>query len=121
MDFQKTIFQGKLVKTPILNKTDSGKKVANGQVKITRFYKDKEYSAMLNVEAWGEMAAKLSEAPAGASVYGVGSIANSSYTDKNGEKKWVTKIRLSELETESSRGQSQTHQQETQEEEDLPF
>jgi single-stranded DNA-binding protein len=119
MDFQKTIFQGKLVKPPILNKIDGGKKVTNGQVKITRFYKDKEYSTVLNIEAWGDMAMRLSDAPVGASVYGVGSISNSSYTDKNGEKKWVTKVRLSELETDAP--QSSQHQQETQDDGDLPF
>ena len=118
---------------------DSGTKVASSSLATSESYKDsngewKENTEWHNITAWGKLAERLENIQKGTILYLEGKIKTDSY-EKDGEKRYSTKIVANYFRTVTKAGQSseQTHgnqanaqrentaQAESSIDDDLPF
>jgi single-strand DNA-binding protein len=93
---------GNVGKNPKIIATNGGKKLAMFSIATTEvFYKngEKAYETQWHLaKAWGDVAEEIEEAiRPGTKVTIQGKLSNRSYTDKNGEKKYVTEVIVKEF------------------------
>ena len=104
----KAIMIGRLASTPEVRTTQSGKKVATFKLATDRKMKDKDGNKVADfhtVILWGKLA-ELAEMylEKGRQVAIDGEVQNRSYTDKEGNKRFITEIVADEMEFLSSGG-----------------
>ena len=102
--FNKVIIGGRLTSDPELKQTQSGIAVAQFSVAVNRKAKQGE-TDFFNVIAWRQTAEFVSRYfRKGSSICIVGSLQNSTWTDKNGQKHYKTDIVADEVNFVDSRG-----------------
>ena len=127
----KAILIGHLGKDPELKYTQAGKAVANFTMATSEKWKgqdgqQQEDTTWHNIVAWGRQAEVIKEyLHKGSQAYVEGRIVNRSYDDKDGNKKYISEVVVSQVEFLDKRG-SQDQQSEQQEsagqaDDDLPF
>jgi len=127
----KAILIGHLGKNPELKYTQAGKAVANFTMATSEKWKgqdgqQQEDTTWHNIVAWGRQAEVIKEyLHKGSQAYVEGRIVNRSYDDKDGNKKYISEVVVSQVEFLDKRG-SQDQQSEQQEsagqaDDDLPF
>lgn len=98
----KVILTGRLAKDPVRRSTQSGKDTTSFTVACNRSYRnaDGEYEAdFINCVAWGATAVFISNYfKKGSGIHLVGSIQTRSYDGKDGTKKYITEVNVSEVE-----------------------
>lgn len=93
MSFNKAIIIGRLTKDVELKTTGSGVSVASFTVAVDRGYGDNKKTDFINCVAWRQTAEFTSKFFQKGSQIGVeGSIQVRDYTDKDGNKRYVTEI-----------------------------
>ncbi len=93
---------GNLGQAPELKTLASGRKVCNASIAISERYLNKEGETVENTDwhrivAWGKTAEILASQPKGARVLVSGKLKNSSYEDKDGNKRYNTDIVINEI------------------------
>ena len=88
---------GRLGKDPESKFTPTGKKVTHFSLAVSQRWKTggetKEYTEWVNVEAWGRLGEVSQEyLKKGSLVYMEGRLKTEKYDDKDGEKKFYTKV-----------------------------
>ena len=93
MAYSKTIFVGNLVRDPELRTTQSGKSVCSFTLAVKRRRQDE--TDFHNCVAWDKTAEVIStHFHKGKEMLVEGEIQNRSYTDKDGNKRWVTELKV---------------------------
>lgn len=99
-----TILTGRLGKDPEFKTLENSRPVARVSMATTEYFKKKdseefqEETQWHNVIFWGYMAEKIKTATKGTMVLVHGKIKYREYTDKNGDKKYITEIYAEHLE-----------------------
>lgn len=94
---------GNLGKDVELKKLDAGKSVVNFSLATNEYYKNSEGEKVEetqwhNIVAWGKLAENMEQILSkGSRVLIKGKLMQSSYEDKNGEKKYVTKVQAQDF------------------------
>lgn len=96
-NLNKVIIGGRLTDTPVLNTTTSGIPVTTFTVAVNRRFADKQTGEntadFLNVTAWRQTAEFITRYfRKASSICVVGAIQTRSWTDKDGQKRFVTEI-----------------------------
>ena len=103
-NFNKVIIGGRLTNDPELKQTQSGIAVTTFSVAVNRKAKQGE-TDFFNVTAWRQTAELVARYfKKGSSICIVGSLQNSTWTDKNGQKHYKTDIVADEVNFVDSRG-----------------
>ena len=96
MAFNKVILVGNLVADPELKQTPSGVSVATFTLAVQRRYAkpdDAQQADFINIVAWRQTAESISSYfSKGKSILVCGAIQSRSYTDQNGQKRYVTEV-----------------------------
>lgn len=97
MSVNKVLLVGNLGKDPEIKELSGGKKVSNFSLATTESYKDKDGNWVNNTEwhnvtFFGPVAAFIEKLKKGNQVYVEGKIKTESYDDKDGVKRYSTKI-----------------------------
>ena len=96
MAFNKVILVGNLVADPELKQTPSGVSVATFTLAVQRRYAkpdDAQQADFINIVAWRQTAEFISRYfSKGKSILVCGAIQSRSYTDQNGQKRYVTEV-----------------------------
>jgi len=98
MSVNKVILVGRLGKDPELRYTQSGSAVASFSLATNRSWKNKEgqktdETTWHNIVAWGRQAEVINEYMSkGRQLYIEGRIANRSYDDKDGNKRYISEV-----------------------------
>ncbi len=112
MSVNKVILLGNLGKDPDLRYTPSGKAVATFSLATNERWtsqdgQKQENTTWHNIVAWGKQAETMKEYLAkGQQVYIEGRIANRSYEDKEGNKKYVSEVVVQQFSFIGSKGSS---------------
>lgn len=94
---------GNLGNAPEIRKTETGKKLARFSVATNESYRNAQGEKITetqwhNLVAWGKLAEIVEKyLNKGSEVVIEGKLINRSYTDKEGNKKYVTEVEVSEL------------------------
>ena len=93
---------GSLGKDPEVRTLDNGTKVASFSLATSESYKDKNdtwqnQTTWHNIVAWRGLADRAEKLAKGATAYVEGKISHREYTDKDGNKKYLTEIVASSL------------------------
>ena len=112
----------------------SGKKVVSFSIATSRRYRDnngeqKEDTQWHNIVGWGKVADVVEQLGVrkGTSLYVEGRLTNRSWTDQNGQKRYVTEVALDTFQlltprrTQNGSGYGQAQQQQADDCDDLPF
>jgi len=101
MSVNKAILIGRLGKDPELRYTESGKAVCSFSDATSERWKDKlsgekkESTTWHNIVAWGKTGETIKEFfTKGSEIYLEGSIVNRSYDDKEGNKKYISEVKV---------------------------
>lgn len=104
LNLNKVILGGRLTNEPELKQTQSGIAVTTFSVAVNRKAKQGE-TDFFNVTAWRQTAELVARYfKKGSSICIVGSLQNSTWTDKNGQKHYKTDIVADEVNFVDSRG-----------------
>jgi single-strand DNA-binding protein len=120
----KIILIGNVGKDPEMRYTPSGQAVTKFSLATTRKWKNndgepKSRTTWFNIEAWGRMAETLNEyVKKGSRLYVEGRLEVDEY-DKDGEKKYFTKVVVGEFQFLSSRDSEEPEEELS--EEQIPF
>lgn len=112
MSVNKVILVGRLGKDPELRYTQSGSAVASFSLATNRSWKSKdgqkqEETTWHNIVVWGKQAEILKEYMSkGRQIYLEGRIANRSYDDKEGNKKYISEVVVEEFRFLGDKGDS---------------
>ena len=107
-NFNKVILGGRMVNTPELKKTTSGVSVTSFSIAVNRTHsKDKEQQAdFINVTAWRNTAEFITKYfQKGKSILIVGSLQTRTWTDQNGQKRYVTEVVAEEAQFVEKKGE----------------
>ena len=86
---------GNLTRDAELKTTPSGNSVTQLSIAVNeRYGEGDEKVGFFDLQAWGELAETLAEGAKGQGVIGVGHLLNESWTDKDGNKRYGTKVEL---------------------------
>lgn len=89
---------GNLTKDPDHRQLSTGNNVTRVSVAVNERYTGKdgdgEKVGYFDLQAWGELAESLAEGAKGQGVIGVGRVVNESWDDKDGNKRYGTKVEL---------------------------
>jgi single-strand DNA-binding protein len=103
MNLNKVLIAGRLTKQPEVRTTPAGQSVATFSVATSRSWKDKnqqkqEKSSFHNCVAWGKLADIIGQyLVKGQEIYVEGRIETRDYTDKQGNKRYVTEIIVDQM------------------------
>lgn len=98
MNINKALIAGRLTKEPAIRSTQNGTQVASFSVATSQSWKDKggtkqEKTTFHNIVAWGKLAEIIGKwLTKGQEVFIEGRIETRDYTDKQGNKRYVTEI-----------------------------
>lgn len=92
-------FSGRLARDAETRITQTGKKVVSFTVASNEKVGDREITDFQNIVAWNAVADAADGLKKGASVCVFGKLSNRSYTDKTGQKRYVTEINAKEIYT----------------------
>ncbi len=112
MSVNKAILVGRLGKDPELKYTQSGTAVASFSLATNRSWKGQdgqrqEETTWHNIVVWGRQAEVLKEYMSkGRQIYLEGRIANRSYDDKEGNKRYISEVVVEEFRFLGDRGDS---------------
>ena len=100
LNLNKVIIAGRIASDLELKQTQSGVPVVSGSIAINRKTRDKEEKPVadfFHFTAWRAVAEFLSKYfHKGSAVCFIGALHNRSYTDKSGEKRYITEILVEE-------------------------
>ena len=86
---------GNLTRDAELKTTPAGNSVTQLSIAVNeRYGEESEKVGFFDLQAWGELAETLAEGAKGQGVIGVGHLLNESWTDKDGNKRYGTKVEL---------------------------
>lgn len=110
-NFNKVILGGRLAADPELKQTTTGVAVVSFRVAVNRRYSGKDAQQpevdFFNVTAWRSTAEFVARYfRKGSAICVVGSIQNRSYTDQQGQKRYITDIVADEVQFVDSRSES---------------
>lgn len=131
-NLNKVILGGRITETPELKTTPSGVSVTAFSIAVNRKYtKDQQQQAdFINCVAWRSTAEFITRYfQKGSSICVIGSLQTRSYTDSNGNKRYVTEVIVDEANFVDSKGDNAPSYppidtpnfEELKEDEDLPF
>ena len=87
---------GNLTRDAELKYTPSGNSVTQLSIAVNeRYGEGSEKVGFFELQAWGELAETLAEGAKGQGIIGVGHLVNDAWTDKDGNKRYGTKVELS--------------------------
>ena len=119
---------GSLGKDPEVRTLENGRKVASFSLATSESYKDKNdtwqnLTTWHNIVAWRGLADRAEKLAKGATAYVEGKISHREYTDKEGNKKYLTEIVASSLVSfaKSEKSSSGNNDVPLPEDPDLPF
>lgn len=96
--FNKVILGGRLVSEPELKTTASGTPVVTVKIAVNRKSKDQQKADFFRVTAWRAQAEVLARFfKKGSSICVVGQVQNNDYTDKDGNKRYITEVIADEV------------------------
>ena len=107
---------GNIGADPEIRRLDNGSQVAKFRLVTTERYKDKsgqqkELNEWHNIEAWGAVVGIIEKyVKKGDKLYLEGQIHYEEYNDKNGEKRYMTVIRLRDIKLLTPKKQEETQQ-----------
>ncbi len=119
MSVNKAILLGFLGKDPELKYTTSGTAVCNFSVATSESWKDadgakQESTTWHNIVAWGKQGEVIKEYfTKGQQIYLEGGIVNRSYEDKDGNKKYISEIKLQNFSFVGSKSDNEGGQEST--------
>jgi len=93
--FNQVTIGGNLTREAELRHTAGGASVTSLSVAVNeRYGEEQEKVGFYNLQAWGELAESLSEGAKGQGIVGVGRLVNESWEDKDGQRRYGTKVEL---------------------------
>ena len=96
--FNKVILGGRIVSEPELKTTASGTPVVTVKIAVNRKSKDQQKADFFRVTAWRAQAEVLAKFfKKGTSICVVGQVQNNDYTDKDGNKRYITEVIADEV------------------------
>ena len=96
--FNKVILGGRIVSEPELKTTASGTPVVTVKIAVNRKSKDQQKADFFRVTAWRAQAEVLAKFfKKGSSICVVGQVQNNDYTDKDGNKRYITEVIADEV------------------------
>lgn len=96
--FNKVILGGRLVSDPELKTTASGTPVVTIKIAVNRKSKDQPKTDFFRVTAWRAQAEVIANFfKKGTSICIVGQVQNNDYTDKDGNKRYITEVVADEV------------------------
>lgn len=108
-NFNKVILGGRLVSDPELKTTASGTPVVTVKIAVNRKSKDQQKADFFRVTAWRAQAEVLAKFfKKGTSICVVGQVQNNDYTDKDGNKRYITEVVADEVFFVDSRSEVDT-------------
>jgi len=109
MSVNKVILIGNLGKDPEVRIFDSGKKKANFTLATSEKYNDVTKTEWHNIDIWGKLA-DVAETylKKGSKIYVEGRISYETYDDKDGVKKYITKITADSFKMLDSKGSGES-------------
>ena len=108
-NFNKVILGGRLVSDPELKTTASGTPVVTVKIAVNRKSKDQQKADFFRVTAWRVQAEVLAKFfKKGTSICVVGQVQNNDYTDKDGNKRYITEVVADEVFFVDSRSEVDT-------------
>ena len=107
--FNKVILGGRIVSEPELKTTASGTPVVTVKIAVNRKSKDQQKADFFRVTAWRAQAEVLAKFfKKGSSICVVGQVENNDYTDKDGNKRYITEVIADEVFFVDSRSEVET-------------
>lgn len=107
--FNKVILGGRLVSDPELKTTASGTPVVTIKIAVNRKSKDQQKADFFRVTAWRAQAEVIANFfKKGTSICVVGQVQNNDYTDKDGNKRYITEVIADEVFFVDSRSEVET-------------
>lgn len=107
--FNKVILGGRIVSEPELKTTASGTPVVTVKIAVNRKSKDQQKADFFRVTAWRAQAEVLAKFfKKGSSICVVGQVQNNDYTDKDGNKRYITEVIADEVFFVDSRSEVDT-------------
>ena len=107
--FNKVILGGRIVSEPELKTTASGTPVVTVKIAVNRKSKDQQKADFFRVTAWRAQAEVLAKFfKKGTSICVVGQVQNNDYTDKDGNKRYITEVIADEVIFVDSRSEVET-------------
>lgn len=107
--FNKVILGGRIVSEPELKTTASGTPVVTVKIAVNRKSKDQQKADFFRVTAWRAQAEVLAKFfKKGSSICVVGQVQNNDYTDKDGNKRYITEVIADEVFFVDSRSEVET-------------
>ena len=115
-NFNKVILGGRLTADPELKQTTTGVAVVSFKIAVNRRYTGKDTQQQeadfFNITAWRSTAEFVARYfRKGSAICVVGSIQNRSYTDQQGQKRYITDIVADEVQFVDSRSESSAYGQ----------
>lgn len=108
-NFNKVILGGRIVSDPELKTTASGTPVVTVKIAVNRKSKDQQKADFFRVTAWRAQAEVLAKFfKKGTSICVVGQVQNNDYTDKDGNKRYITEVIADEVFFVDSRSEVET-------------
>lgn len=108
-NFNKVILGGRLTQDPELKTTQSGIAVTSFSIAVNRRYTknaEQQQADFINVVAWRQQAELITRYfRKGSSICVVGSLQSRSWTDQQGQKRYVTEVVVDEVNFVDSKGE----------------